>query len=133
MLDLIVTNATIVTPTGRIRAQLAIADGRIAAIGQDLGAARALVDAGGALILPGLVDIHVHFREPGHIYKEDFASGTAAAAVGGVTTVLDMPNNAVPISTAALLQEKRALVEPKALVDFGLYGIILQEIGRAHV
>jgi allantoinase len=85
------------------------------------------VDAGGALILPGLVDIHVHFREPGHIYKEDFASGTAAAAVGGVTTVLDMPNNAVPISTAALLQEKRALVEPKALVDFGLYGIILQE------
>lgn len=127
MLDLLVTNGTIISPTGRFAANLGVQDGRIVALGEGLGAARETVDAGGLAVLPGLVDIHVHFREPGHIYKEDFASGTAAAAVGGVTTVLDMPNNAVPISTAALFREKRETVTPKALVDFGLYGIILQE------
>ncbi|MFN0071894.1 MAG: allantoinase AllB [Chloroflexota bacterium] len=127
MLDLIVRHCTLVTPSGQSRTDLGIAGGRIAALGTDLVGATETLDAIGLLVLPGLVDIHVHFREPGHVYKEDFASGTRAAAVGGVTTVLDMPNNAVPISTGELFRVKRALVEPKALVDFGLYGIILQE------
>jgi allantoinase len=127
MLDLIVANGTLATPAGRVRAQLGVRNGIIAAIGHDVAPAREIVDASGLLILPGLIDIHVHFREPGYVYKEDFASGTRAAAVGGVTTVLDMPNNATPISTAELFRAKRDVVTPNALVDFGLYGIILQE------
>jgi dihydroorotase len=127
MFDLIVSNGTLVAPTGRISAQIGVENGTIAAIGHDLGPAHETIDASDRLILPGLVDIHVHFREPGHVYKEDFSSGTRAAAVGGVTTVLDMPNNATPISTAELFRAKCDIVRPKAQVDFGLYGIILQE------
>ena len=78
-------------------------------------------DYGERLILPGGVDLHVHFREPGATHKEDFASGTAGAAVGGVTTVLDMPNTSPPVATKKAYEEKLALVRGKANVDFGLY------------
>ena len=126
MFDLLISNGTLVTPSGRVTAQIGILNGQIAAIGCNLGEANENVDANGLIVFPGLIDIHVHFREPGHTYKEDFESGTRAAAVGGVTTVLDMPNNATAISTAELFRAKRDVVAPKALVDFGLYGIILQ-------
>lgn len=127
MFDLLIRNGTLVTSRGRVEADLAVADGKVAAIGTDLGEAREVVDASGLVIIPGLVDVHVHFREPGHTYKEDFGSGSRAAAVGGVTTVLDMPNNQVPIATAALFRAKREPAERHSHVDFGLYGIILQE------
>lgn len=73
------------------------------------------------LILPGLIDPHVHFREPGNKQKETFRTGTCAAAAGGVTTVLDMPNNYRPINTKKLLREKDKIVSKKAVVDYGLY------------
>lgn len=78
-------------------------------------------------MLPGLVDVHVHFREPGLEYKEDFYTGSLAAAVGGVTTVLDMPNTDPPVSTGERLLHKRTLAEGKSHVDFGLFGVILQD------
>src|SRR4051794_39400254 len=81
-LDLI-RNGTLVTEAGRFEADLAVQDGRVAAIGHGLGAARETVEARGLQILPGLIDVHVHFRDPGLTYKEDFASGTRAAAAGG--------------------------------------------------
>lgn len=73
------------------------------------------------LRLPGLVDAHVHFREPGYTQKEDLHSGTCAALAGGVTTVLDMPNTVPPTSTPANLQEKVRLAASKAVCDIGLF------------
>ncbi|MDE0200549.1 MAG: amidohydrolase family protein [Caldilineaceae bacterium] len=73
------------------------------------------------LRLPGLVDAHVHLREPGYIQKEDLHSGTCAALAGGVTTVLDMPNTVPPTSTPANFQEKVRLAEEKAVCDVGLF------------
>ncbi len=73
------------------------------------------------LRLPGLVDAHVHFREPGYTQKEDLHSGTCAALAGGVTTVLDMPNTVPPTSTPANLQEKVRLAASMAVCDIGLF------------
>ncbi len=71
--------------------------------------------------LPGLIDAHVHLRQPGFPHKEDFSSGTAAALAGGVTMVLDMPNTIPPTSTPALLAEKVALAAAGARCDVGLF------------
>ena len=71
--------------------------------------------------LPGLIDIHVHFRDPGQTEKEDFHTGTQAALAGGVTTVCDMPNNKEPILTYEKLLKKRKIAEKKAVCDFGFY------------
>lgn len=73
------------------------------------------------LQLPGLVDAHVHLREPGYEHKEDFYSGTAAALAGGVTTVLDMPNTQPPTATPDLLQDKARRAAAKAVCDVGLF------------
>ncbi len=73
------------------------------------------------LRLPGLIDIHTHFRDPGQTDKEDFFTGTSAAIAGGVTTIFDMPNNSKPITTYEHLLEKTEIVKEKAVCDFGLY------------
>lgn len=78
-------------------------------------------DHGDALILPGCVDMHVHLREPGFTEKEDFPSGTRSAALGGVTTVVDMPNTRPPVTTAAALRDKSARVRGRAAIDYGLF------------
>ncbi|OGG13025.1 hypothetical protein A2773_00245 [Candidatus Gottesmanbacteria bacterium RIFCSPHIGHO2_01_FULL_39_10] len=71
--------------------------------------------------IPGLIDIHVHLRDPGQTQKEDFLTGTSAALAGGVTTVLDMPNNLKPIFTLEALQEKMEIAKKKAVCDYGFY------------
>lgn len=71
--------------------------------------------------LPGMIDIHVHLRDPGQIYKEDFYTGTYAALAGGITTVFDMPNNLEPIFSYQKLKEKESLAKQKAVCDFGFY------------
>ena len=73
------------------------------------------------LILPGLIDPHVHLRDPGQTQKEDFYTGTAAALAGGYTTILDMPNNKVPITTLARLNEKIIIAKEKIVCDVGFY------------
>lgn len=78
-------------------------------------------DHGDRLILPGGVDVHVHFRDPGLTEKEDFASGTRSAAIGGVTTVADMPNTKPPVTTRDALRDKAARVRGRAAVDYALY------------
>lgn len=81
-----------------------------------------VVDCSGLILLPGVVDIHVHFRTPGEEEKEDWHSGSAAALHGGATMVLDMPNNRTPITTKKLLEEKIALIAAqKPKVHFGCY------------
>jgi carbamoyl-phosphate synthase/aspartate carbamoyltransferase/dihydroorotase len=73
------------------------------------------------LTLPGLIDIHVHLRDPGQTHKEDFATGTSAALAGGFTMVFDMPNNAIPITTAELLKEKIEIAKKKIVCDIGFH------------
>ena len=92
-------------------ADVLIEDGKIAAVGKDLSAEGAEVyDAAGKIVTPGLIDMHTHFREPGQEAKEDFESGSKAAAAGGYTTVATMPNTKPVVDTAALVRslEKRA-------------------------
>jgi dihydroorotase len=81
-------------------------------------------DFGDDIIIPGCVDPHVHFREPGDTQKEDFFTGTTAAAFGGVTCVLDMPNNSPPVNDLRSFKEKLELVKRKANVDFGLFSAL---------
>lgn len=109
---------------GRLeRMALGIEDGRIVRVAKTLrGDDRR--DYGDRLILPGGVDLHVHFREPGNPHKEDFSTGTAAAAAGGVTTVLDMPNTMPPVATRDAYEAKLRIARRKANVDFGLYALI---------
>lgn len=106
--------------------RIAVHEGHITAIGSDVKG-RPDIDVGNALIFPAAIDIHVHFREPGMTHKEDFYTGTRAAALGGVTTIIDMPNTNPPAMTAASLQNKLQTVKSKACVDFALYGGIGME------
>src|SRR5580698_4460272 len=124
--DLIICNGKVVSQDAVFPASVAIKDGRILAVGADdaMPPARESFDASGLHVLPGAIDVHVHFRDPGYPDKEDFASGTAAAAFGGVTCVFDMPNTIPPTGTAAVLAEKHAIAAAKACVDFGLYGLL---------
>src|SRR2546426_12177676 len=79
------------------------------------------IDASGLCALPGLIDVHVHLRDMGLAYKEDFATGTAAAAAGGFTTVLDMPNTLPPTDTPRRLVEKEREASKKARVNIGFH------------
>jgi dihydroorotase len=94
-----------------------------------------VIDCSGKLIMPGLIDVHVHLREPGQAYKEDWETGSSAALAGGVTTVFDMPNNTPPIFAIKDLKAKRRLIEGRSHVNYGLYmgfsGDNLKEINDA--
>ena len=97
-----------------------IKNNKIAKISSKLIFADKIIDAENNFVLPGLIDCHVHFREPGLTNKEDFLTGSMAAAKGGVTTVLDMPNTIPPTTTLAALEEKRRLAA-KSIVNFGFH------------
>ncbi len=125
--DLTILNGKIVTPQKILDGlDIAVHEGRVAAVDRrgSFAAARETIDADGKHILPGIIDVHVHFREPGAEYKEDFNSGTAAAAGGGVTMVLDMPNNRPVCATVAALKQKLNLIAPKAITDYGLMAAV---------
>lgn len=79
------------------------------------------LDFGNKAILPGFLDLHVHFREPGHTHKEDWTTGSTAAAFGGVTGVVDMPNTLPATISLRTVKEKLAIAQKKALVDFGVW------------
>ena len=124
--DLVIRGGQVVTPDAMFPASVAIDGGAIVAVGADalMPQARETLDARGLHVLPGAIDVHVHFRDPGYPHKEDFASGTAAAAFGGVTTVFDMPNTIPPTGTPDILAAKHRMAAEKAHVDFGLYGLL---------
>ena len=124
--DLVIANGTVVWPDSACTASIAVKDGVIVAVGaaEVMPQARETLDATGLHVLPGAIDVHVHFRDPGYPHKEDFESGTAAAAFGGVTTVFDMPNTIPPTGNADVLAAKHAVAAEKAHVDFGLYGLL---------
>jgi dihydroorotase len=113
MFDLLVRDGRIVGENGVKEQSVAIAGGRVAALIVDgeLPPARETIDAKGKLVLPGLVDSHVHFRDPGLTHKEDFETGTLAAAAGGVTTVMVMPTDNPFTLTPADFSAKIGLAE----------------------
>jgi dihydroorotase len=127
--DLLINGGIIVSPDAEYPASIAIKDGLIHAIGAPsaMPEARQTLDATGLHVLPGAIDVHVHFRDPGYPQKEDFGSGTAAAAFGGVTTVFDMPNTLPTIATAEALAAKHRIASEKAYVDYGLYAVLGEE------
>ena len=124
--DLVIHNGIVVSPDAALPASVAIKDEKILAVGaaEAMPPARETLDAKGLHILPGAIDVHVHFRDPGYPHKEDWESGTAAAAFGGVTTVFDMPNTIPPTGNAEILAAKHKIAAAKAHVDFGLYGLL---------
>ena len=129
MADLVIHNGRIVHPEGIVDASIALRDGRIVAIGEPalMPAATEAFDATGLHILPGAIDVHVHFRDPGYTHKEDWDTGTAAAAFGGVTTVFDMPNTVPAVATAEALAQKHAIAGSRARIDYGLYAFLGEE------
>lgn len=128
MTDLILTGGTVVNETARDVADVAITAGRISAIGAPgtLADADEVVDMTGLHLIPGGIDMHVHFREPGYTHKEDWETGTRAAAMGGVTTVFEMPNTHPPTRSATEFRQKQDCAK-KACVDFGIYGLLAED------
>ena len=132
--DLILKGGKVVSPDAVIEAAVAIKDGKILSVGapEAMPSAKETVDVSGKHVLPGIIDVHVHFRDPGYPHKEDFESGTRAAAFGGVTTIFDMPNTIPTVGTPEILADKLKMAAEKAHVDFGLYAV-LGEDSIAHV
>ncbi len=120
--DLVVAGGTVLGAGTRGTASIGIRNGRIAAIAAGPLDGRRVLDATGLVVLPGVIDCHVHFREPGLTAKEDFATGGTAALLGGVTTVLEIQNNEPLVTDAAIAREKLALAAGKCPVNFGIYG-----------
>ena len=122
--DLLVRGGQVVTPGGAIRADVAVVDGTIVEVSPEIpGPAREEIDARGLHVLPGAVDIHVHFNEPGRTEWEGWASGSAACAAGGTTAVAEMPLNALPPTLdGPSFDAKRAAAEATSRVDFALWG-----------
>lgn len=118
--DCEITNATIVDSGGRYRGTIAISGEKVAAVlAESSGNAAHTIDAEGLLALPGMVDQHVHFMDPGDSAREDFIRGSSAAAVGGVTTIVEHTHSN-PVLAAEDLQEKREYLKDRSVIDFGL-------------
>ncbi|HJS46295.1 MAG TPA: dihydroorotase [Rhizomicrobium sp.] len=120
--DLLVRGGTVATPNGIAPADVGVIAGRIAAIGSFPDAKAATVfEAKGLHVLPGVMDTQVHFREPGNTHKEDLASGSLAAILGGVTAVFEMPNTAPPTTTRAAIEDKLARAKGRMHCDHAFY------------
>lgn len=120
--DLLIRGGMVATPNGIAEADVGVTGGRIAAIGS-LSHAKAaeIFEAKGLHVLPGVMDTQVHFREPGNEHKEDLASGSLAAILGGVTSLFEMPNTAPPTTTAEAVLDKLARAKGRMHCDHAFY------------
>ena len=118
--DLIIRNGTVMLPWGEAAIDVGVREGRIAALGAS-GTAESVIDATGLHVLPGLIDPHVHLRDPGDPAIETIPTGTKAAVLGGLTAVFDMPNTSPAITDAGRVAWKQGYVEANAWCDIGLY------------
>ncbi len=119
-MSLLVKNGKVFTQGKLVETDVLCENGAITKISKGLTGDN-VIDASGKLVLPGVIDPHVHFRVPGGEHKEDWEHASKAAAKGGVTTVLDMPNNSPSITTQKLLNKKRKIVKGKSLVNYGFH------------
>jgi dihydroorotase len=139
MASILIQNGTVLDPSQEMqkRGDVLIRDGLVAGVGENLGKADRVIDAGGCLVTPGLIDIHVHFREPGDEEEETIASGSGAAVAGGFTSVCCMPNTKPPLDNEGqielVLREAHrvglANVFPIGAITKGRQGKELAEIG----
>jgi allantoinase len=123
--DLVVRGSRVVTPEGVHPAAIHILEGRITAVTRtdEIPAGAPLFDAANSVVMPGLVDSHVHINQPGRTEWEGFESATRAAAAGGVTTLVDMPLNSIPATTTvAAFEQKLEAARGKCFVDVGFWG-----------
>lgn len=122
--DFVIKGQRVYTPNGFMPLAVAVQAEKIAAITtvEQAPPAKETVEAGQNPVLPGLIDPHTHMREPGYPRREDWTTGTRAAAAGGITCILEQPNSLPPVNCAENFRLKRDIAAAKALVDFGLYG-----------
>jgi len=131
--DLVIKNSKIYVRGLVLDGGIAVDDGKIVAIAKDatLLDGEQTIDARGNLVLPGLIDAHVHFRDPGFTHKEDFLTGSQGAAAGGVTTVIDEPNTNPTTTSLEALDQKKRVAESKSIVDFTFsVGLNPQNLGE---
>lgn len=125
MRSFVFTGGSIVTPAKIYQGEVIVQDGKIVEVREGFSSKGfgnlEVIDLKGKYLLPGLIDVHVHFRTPGMTEKEDWTTGSKAALAGGVTTVLDMPNTVPPTTDQASLDLKRSLVKKEALVNYGFF------------
>lgn len=122
MFDLVIRGGTCVTPSGRLDVDVGVRDGRVVALGQvDASQATEVFDARGLHVLPGVIDPQVHFREPGLTHKEDLGSGSASAALGGVTAFFEMPNTQPNTDSEERLAWKIQRARETSWVDFAFF------------
>ncbi len=123
---MVIRGGTVVTGGGTVRADIAVQDGVISAVGPDLFSDGDDLDARGLTVFPGLIDIHVHFNEPGRTEWEGAGAGSRALAAGGGTVFFDMPLNSSPCTIdSAALDAKRHALEQSSITDFALWGGIV--------
>src|SRR4051794_6817023 len=124
LFDSIVRGATLVLPSGLTQSDIGIEAGTIRAVEPELpGGSRREIDANGLHVLPALIDVHLHFNEPGRTEWEGAATGSRALAAGGGAVFVDMPLNSTPCTLGAEdFDRKRAALEAASIADFGLWG-----------
>ncbi len=134
IVDSVFTNTKAYINGKIIDCSIAIEEGKIHKIGKETQMPNAdeKTNLHGLLVLPGLIDEHVHLRDEGKAYKEDFTSGTAAAAAGGFTSVLDMPNNDPVTMSVGTLRTRMSIAQRKILVNVGFYSEFPKKILEIH-
>ena len=131
MWDLAIKNGTCVTSTESFKADIYVKDGKIAAITtEDLGPSKETLDASGKRVYAGFIDTHVHSRDGGALHKETFAHSTRGAAMGGITTVVEMPNAVPPVCNVENFKAQKANLSSKAFVDFAMWALCLGDLNN---
>jgi len=123
-MEILIKGGRVIDPSRKTDEHLdvLIKNGKIARVGKSIKAKTAArLQADGLIVCPGLIDMHVHFRDPGFVYKEDFSTGSKAAAFGGITCVYDMPNTNPQTDNVQTILEKKNIAKNKSFVDFGIY------------
>ncbi|MHA1711554.1 MAG: dihydroorotase [Candidatus Freyarchaeota archaeon] len=129
-LDLLIRNATFPWRGQFVKGNIAVRSGKIVKLfrGSCTETAERVINAENRVVLPGLIDVHVHLRDLEQSYKEDYHTGTCAAAAGGITTVLDMPNTRPKTDSAEVLKFKKKLAQGKAMVNVGFFSLFPSRI-----
>ncbi|QSO47408.1 allantoinase AllB [Alicyclobacillus mengziensis] len=122
-MDLVIRSNRIVTEDGYLNGVIAVNDGKIVGLHDASTEVEAdtVIDAPGSVVLPGVIDTHTHIRYPGHPEREDFVTGTQAAAAGGITTLFEMPISTPGVRTAEIVRDRMKYAEESCLVDIGFY------------
>ncbi len=129
MFDVKIANGSIVSPDSVYKGDILVKDGKVALVGDATGLeAKETIDASGKLVFPGMIDSHAHLNDPGFTWREDYPHGSAAAAVGGVTTIVDMPlQNEPALTNADIFRAKEKAIANRSYVDYAFWGGLVDD------